>query len=72
MFTLSANHLQLPQEVVDWFAWAAGRTFRDRDYTLHMAANKGHGRLEIRQCNAPENLVILRHVGFNLLIRRPG
>lgn len=52
VFALKANHPQLHQEVVDWFAWASERDFRDLDHTFHETVNKAHGRLEIRQCYA--------------------
>jgi len=55
VFALKANHPQLHQEVVDWFAWAHERDFREIDHTFHETVNKGHGRLEIRQCYALSN-----------------
>lgn len=50
LFALKANHPLLHQEVVDWFAWAQARNFRDVSHTFHETVNKGHGRLEIRRC----------------------
>ena len=52
VFALKGNHPQLHQEVIDWFEWAKARHFRDIDYTFCETVNKGHGRLEIRQCYA--------------------
>jgi predicted transposase YbfD/YdcC len=52
VFALKANHPQLHQEVVDWFDWAKARDFRDMDHTFCETVNKGHGRVEIRQCYA--------------------
>jgi len=52
VFALKANHPQLHQEVIDWFEWAKARDFRDIDHTFCETVNKGHGRLEVRQCYA--------------------
>jgi len=52
VLALKANHPVLHQEVVDWFEWAKARAFRDLDHTYCQTVNKGHGRLEIRQCYA--------------------
>src|SRR5262245_28341924 len=52
VFALKANHPQLHQEVVDWFDWAKARNFRDVDHSFCETVNKGHGRVEIRQCYA--------------------
>jgi predicted transposase YbfD/YdcC len=52
VFALKGNHPQLHQEVIDWFDWATARDFRDIDHTFAETVNKGHGRLEIRQCYA--------------------
>lgn len=52
VFALKANHPQFHQEVVDWFDWAKAQDFRDIDYTFCETVDKGHGRLEIRQCYA--------------------
>jgi predicted transposase YbfD/YdcC len=50
LFALKANHPLLHQEIVDWFAWAQERQFRDVAHSFHETVNKGHGRLEIRRC----------------------
>lgn len=52
VFALKGNHPQLHQEVIEWFDWAKARHFRDIDHTFAETVNKGHGRLEIRQCYA--------------------
>ena len=36
-------------------------------HTYCRTANGGHGRLEVRQGNADQNLAILRHMALNLL-----
>jgi predicted transposase YbfD/YdcC len=50
VFALKANHPQLHQDVVDWFAWAQARDFRDVQHSFHQTVNKAHGRLEVRRC----------------------
>jgi predicted transposase YbfD/YdcC len=52
VFALKGNHPQLHQEVIEWFDWAKESNFRDVDHTFAQPVNKGHGRLEIRQCYA--------------------
>lgn len=52
VFALKANHPLLYQDVIDWFAWAQQRHFRDLDHTFCQPVNKGHGRIEIRRCYA--------------------
>jgi predicted transposase YbfD/YdcC len=50
VFALKANHPQLHRDVVDWFAWAQERNFRDVNHSFHQTVNKAHGRIEIRRC----------------------
>jgi len=50
VFALKANHPQLHQDVVDWFAWARERDFRDVPHTFAETINKAHGRVETRRC----------------------
>lgn len=50
VFALKANHPQLHQDVIDWFAWAQARDFREVPHSFHQTINKGHGRIEIRRC----------------------
>jgi len=50
LFALKSNHPLLHQDVVDWFAWAQARNFRDVAHSYHETVNKGHGRIETRQC----------------------
>lgn len=52
VFALKGNHPPLHQEVIEGFDWAKARHFRDIDHTFAQTVNKGHGRLEIRQCYA--------------------
>jgi predicted transposase YbfD/YdcC len=64
VFALKANHPQLHQDVVDWFAWAQARDFRDVPHSFHQTVNKGHGRLEIRRCWAIADPLALESMGY--------
>jgi len=64
VLALKTNQPKLHQDVVDWFAWAQERDFRDVEHTYTQTVNKGHGRIEIRQCWAlsdPRALEVLGH-----------
>jgi predicted transposase YbfD/YdcC len=64
VLALKANQPKLHQDVVEWFAWAREREFRDVEHTYAQTVNKGHGRIEIRQCWAlsdPRALEVLGH-----------
>jgi predicted transposase YbfD/YdcC len=63
VFALKANHPQLHQDVIDWFAWARQREFRDVRHDFHQTVNKGHGRLEIRRCWAIHDPLALESMG---------
>lgn len=64
VLALKANQPKLHQDVVEWFAWAHEREFREVEHTYAQTISKGHGRLEIRQCWAlsdPCALEVLGH-----------
>ena len=64
VLALKTNQPKLHQDVVDWFAWAQERDFRDVEHTYAQTVNKGHGRIEIRQCwvlSDPRALEVLGH-----------
>ena len=63
VFALKANHPQLHQDVIDWFAWARQRDFRDVRHDAHQTVSKGHGRLEIRRCWAIHDPLALESMG---------
>lgn len=63
VFALKANHPQLHQDVIDWFAWARARAFREVTHDFHQTVNKGHGRLEIRRCWAIGDPLALESMG---------
>jgi predicted transposase YbfD/YdcC len=50
VFALKGNHPLLYRDVVEWFAWAQARDFRDVPHSFHQTVNKGHGRIEVRRC----------------------
>ena len=64
VFALKANHPQLHQDVVDWFAWAQQRDFRDVNHSFHQTINKAHGRIEIRRCWAIHDPLALESMGY--------
>jgi predicted transposase YbfD/YdcC len=64
VFALKANHPQLHQDVIDWFAWAHQRDFRDVPHDFYQTVNKGHGRLEIRRCWAIYDPLALESMGY--------
>lgn len=64
VLALKSNQPKFHQDVVEWFAWAQERKFRDVEHTYAQTVNKGHGRIEIRQCWAlsdPRALEVLGH-----------
>jgi predicted transposase YbfD/YdcC len=64
VLTLKANQGRLYQDVVDWFRWAHDRQFREVAHDYHRTVNKGHGRLEIRECwviHDPQAFEVLDH-----------
>jgi len=65
VLALKANQPQLYQDVVEWFAWAEQRDFREVDHTYHQTINKGHGRIEIRRCWALSDPQALEALGYH-------
>jgi predicted transposase YbfD/YdcC len=64
VLALKSNQPKLYQDVVEWFTWAQQHEFRDVEHTYAQTVNKGHGRIEIRQCRAisdPRALEVLGH-----------
>jgi predicted transposase YbfD/YdcC len=60
-FALKANHPQLHRDVVNWFAWAPARDFRDVSHSFHPIVTKG---LEIRRCWAIHDRLALESMGY--------
>lgn len=50
VLALKANQGNLHREVADLFAYAEEIGFRDVEHDFHQTVNKGHGRIEVRQC----------------------
>jgi predicted transposase YbfD/YdcC len=50
VLSVKENQGNLYQDIEDWFAYADKVEFKDIEYGYHKQVNKGHGRLEIRQC----------------------
>ena len=44
------NQANLHQDIQDWFAYADQQGFQESGYDYHKTINKGHGRIEIREC----------------------
>jgi len=63
VFALKGNHPQLHKDVIEWFAWAKERDFRDVPHDFHQTVNKGHGRLEIRRCWVIDDPLALESMG---------
>lgn len=64
LLAVKENQGHLYQDVKDLFAGCLEVDFRDVSHDYHKTVNKGHGRLEIRECwtlAAPEFLEYLRH-----------
>lgn len=52
VLALKGNQPRLYQDVVEWFAWAQQRDFREVSHSYHETVNKAHGRIEVRRCGA--------------------
>jgi predicted transposase YbfD/YdcC len=66
VLALKKNQVDLYTEVVGLFEYAQEIGFRDVEHDFHQALNKGHGRIEERQCwtiSDPEFLDYLRQFG---------
>jgi len=64
VLALKANQGRLYQDVVEWFSWAHHRQFRGVAHDYHRTVNKGHGRIELRECwviHDPQAFEVLAH-----------
>jgi predicted transposase YbfD/YdcC len=50
VLSVKDNQKNLHQDIEDWFVHADQVNFKDIDYDYHKTVNKGHGRIEIREC----------------------
>lgn len=58
------NQGKLHQDIQDWFAYADEVQFADMQHDYHRSVNKGHGRIEIRDCwvvSDPVAFAYIRH-----------
>jgi len=64
VLALKGNQGQLHDDVREWFDWASERQFQDMPHSFAQTVNKGHGRIEFRQCWAlsdPRAFEVIRH-----------
>ncbi len=50
ILALKGNQGQLEEDVTEMFAYFEKTAFKDVTYSYHRQVNRGHGRLEIREC----------------------
>lgn len=50
VLSVKENQGNLHQDIEDWFAYAEQVKFKDIEHDYHKSVNKGHGRLELREC----------------------
>jgi predicted transposase YbfD/YdcC len=50
VLSLKGNQGQLHEDVAEMFDYFASIAFKDIDHDYHKTVNKGHGRLEVREC----------------------
>ena len=50
VLSLKGNQGQLHEDVAEMFAYFEGIAFKDIEHDYHKTVNKGHGRLEVREC----------------------
>ena len=62
---LKKNQGQLYEDVKDLFEYERKEGFEDVDYDFHRTVNKGHGRIETRQCWAISEPDHLRYLNKN-------
>lgn len=56
------NQGKLHQDIQDWFAYAEQVAFKDIDHDYDKQVNKGHGRLEIRECWVIDDPVAFEYI----------
>lgn len=47
---VKANQGQLFDDIQEWFQWADESGFQGMRHDVHKTVNKGHGRIEVREC----------------------
>jgi len=56
------NQKNLRQDIEDWFAYARQVGFKDMSYDYARTVNKGHGRIEIRECWAIDDPLAFEYI----------
>lgn len=56
------NQGKLHQDIQDWFAHADQVAFKEIKHDYHQTVNKGHGRIEIRQCSVITDPVAFEYI----------
>jgi predicted transposase YbfD/YdcC len=65
LLALKNNQKHLREDVASLFTWADNMQYEDMEYTYAQTTNKGHGRIEIRECWAltdPQCLAMLSDI----------
>jgi len=56
------NQEKLHMDIADWFAYADLMSFEKMKHDYHQTVNKGHGRIEIRQCWTVSDPLAFEHI----------
>ena len=59
---VKANQGHLHDDIADWFAYADHQQFAGMTSDYHQTINKGHGRIEIRQCWVIDDPLAFEHI----------
>jgi len=62
VLSVKDNQGKLHQDIQDWFAYADKVGFKDIGHDYHKQVNKGHGRLEIRECHVIDDPVAFDYI----------
>jgi hypothetical protein len=76
VLSVKDNQKNLHQDIQEWFAYADQVNFKAMEHDYHKTVNKGHGRLEIRECWVIADPLAFDHIrhydnwaGLNAIIR---
>ena len=59
---VKGNQGHLATDLQDWFAYAQQTHFKETPHTYAQTVNKGHGRIEIRECWAIDDLLAFEYI----------
>ena len=62
VLSVKNNQKKLHQDIEDWFAYADQVNFKNITHDYHKTVNKGHGRIEIRECWVIADPVIFEYI----------